>query len=96
MPAGTGDGAGRGQTRGGQSRVRGGGKPVGQGAVHVAVQQLARDGEPGPGPVHGGGPAQHGRVHAADADGLRHAHVLGQQRVRQADGAVRVPSDRGG
>lgn len=94
MSARTGDGTRGGQTRSGQSRVRGGSEPVGQRAVHVAVQQLAGDGGPEPRPVHGGRAAQHGRVHATHATGLRHAHVLGEQRIRQADRTVCVPSDR--
>lgn len=94
MPARTGDGAGRREARSGQSGVRSGGQPVGERAVHVAVQQLARDGRTGPGPVHGRGPAKHGRLHAAHAARLRHANVLGEQRVRQTERAVRVPGDR--
>lgn len=94
VPARTGDGAGRGPRRGGQGGVRGGGQPGGRRAVHVAVQQLAGNGRAGTRPVHGGRAAQHGRVHAAHAARLRHVDVLGEQRVRQTERAVRVPGDR--
>lgn len=94
MSAGTGDGARSRQTRGGQGGVRGGGQPFGRRAVHVAFQQLAGDGEPGQGPVHGGRAEEHGRVHATHTTGLRHADVLGEQRIRQTERAVRVPGDR--
>lgn len=94
MSARTGDGTRSGQTRGGQGGVRGGSEPVSRRAVHVAFQQLAGDGGPGQGPVHGGRTAEHGRVHAAHATRLRHADVLGEQRVRQTERAVRVPGDR--
>lgn len=93
LPAGPGDGARRGPSRSGQGGVRSGSKPVGQCAVHVAIQQLAGNGRLGQGPVHGGRSSQHGSVHATNATGLWHANVLGEQRVRQTERAVRVPSD---
>lgn len=74
--------------------MRSGSEPVGQRPLHVAVQQLAGDGRPDQRAVHGGRAAQPGRVHATHATGLRYAHVLGEQRVRQTECAVCVPSDR--